>query len=157
MTQTVENLKEVESAMASKPVRGSIVQGDRINRHKLVGREGSSLALADDICNNYFFAQALRGAMEKTRELQKQLDGEVQRLGQIVDDWKEKYKDKIEWDETNIAEEIWQSSLGHVRFQFIVVPQEGQADFLENELVSLDTAILTDPAFQIVRLVSLLL
>jgi len=158
MTQTIESLNEIESHLGTTPVCGEIIRGDRTSRYKFVGNDGnSSLALADDVYSRYHLAESLNRLMEDNFKRRQRLNEEAGRLFQIVEKWREENKDKIDWHKTKISEEILVSSSGRIRFQFIVIPQGGQADFLEDKLVLLDQSIFTNPSFKIVRLVSLLM
>jgi len=155
MTQTTNILNDNATATTVSPVHGTIVQGDEIHRFHLVGAQDNSLVLADDLYNNHFIAEPLKRAMAESIERQQQFNKEAQILSQIIEEWKVEHQDKIDLGDTKIATSVFMSPSGKVRFQFIVVPQEGHEDFLETELVKLDSRILNDPAFQIIRLDSL--
>ena len=157
--QSVENLNETESIMGRNPVCGEILDGDRTNRFKLVGSDGQSsvVALADDVYGRFFFAESFGKAMEEANKQHQLLNSEARRLFQIIDNWKAEHKDRIDLNETKVLKEILVSSSGKFRFQFFVVPKDGQVDFFDFDkaLVLLDQAILDDPEFTIVRLVSM--
>jgi hypothetical protein len=157
MTLALETLEKTVAKADSTYVNGHIVQGDGSRRFQLMGENGSSLVLAKHLYDDHFFAEPFRKAMEEGREKQQQFEKESALLVQIVEQWIESHKDKIDTSDTKIADAVFVSPTGIFRFQFIVVPQEGQEDFLENELIELETHILNNHAFQIVRLDSVLL
>ena len=159
MTQVQEIPNEVKAVGASsvKLTLGRIVQGDENQRFHLVGEKGNTLVLASDLYENHFLADPLCRAMKEAEERQQQFNDEAQLLFQVVDKWKFEHKDRIDENATKIADAVLVSASGKARFQFIVVPLEGQEDFLENELVNLDSRILNDSTYRIVRLDSLLM
>lgn len=135
-----------------------IAQGDRTSRFELQGADGNApVALADDIFCSYYMAEPIKAAMREAGKLGQQLSTEADRLLAMIEEWKEKHRNTIDMDETCLSKTISRSSSGKCRFSFFVVPQEGQYDFLDQEIVSLDQQILEDPSFKIVRLDSVLL
>ena len=158
MTQTLDIPNDIAGTTASHCGHpGKIVQGDTVHRFQLIGEKGNSLVLARELYDNHFLAEPFRKAVEEVREQRLQFENEATRLGQIIDQWTDEHKDTINVTETKLADVVCFSTSGKVRFQFIVVPQEGQEGFLESELVKLDSRILDNPEFQIVRLDSLLI
>jgi hypothetical protein len=155
-----ENLTLQNAARtADEPVTAyvEIAQGDRTSRFLLRGANGSPVVLANDLYVNHFLAEPIRKAMAEVNKQHQRFEMEAQSLCQIVEDWKSEHKDTINLIDTKIAKTVLVSTIGKARFQFIVVPLEGQEDFLESELVKLDSRILKDSTFQMVRLDSVLM
>lgn len=139
-------------------VRHQIVQGDRTSRFELIDAEGNApVALADDICNNYFFAESIANAVNTAQQHDQSLRAEANRLFDILKKWKDDHRNQIVDDETNLPTVMTRTPSGTVRFQFFVVPNEGQEASVGESLVSLDQQILQDATFQILRLDSVLM
>ena len=157
MSQVLDEVKTSKIKTPANVVRDPILQGDGCNRHFLMGDLGNFLAVSDDIYHRYCFAEPFTRALEEIQIRQQTLQEEVQRLLLIVEKWMECQEGKIDADRTKLLPQPLCSSAGKVRFQFIVIPLEGQAEFLEKELVLLDDTFLKDSTFQIVRLDSVLM
>jgi hypothetical protein len=130
-------------------LKGEIVKGDRNSRFQLRGDDSQKLVLADDLYNNYIYAEPIKKTVAAVND-------ELQRLRQLVEKWKHEHRGIIDVRATGTPNTVLASSSGKLRLQFFVVPQKNQRDSLEEKLVLLDESVLNDPSFQIVRLDSIL-
>ena len=153
----IQNFNEQQAGVSARDenvLRGVIAEWDRNGVHLLAGNSGITIASSDEIYQSLFPPDPAEKAKE---EAKKRWQDEVQRLIALVAEWLDKYENSIDRGRTRFLPKPLYSSSGKVRYQLIVIPQEGQEASMEKALADLDSLFVGNDAFQIVRLDSVLL